>query len=70
MRYGNKDLGIYVLDFLVFGKIILELKQKSFISAKNIDQLYKYLRATNLKLGLTITFTRDGIEYKRVVNLR
>jgi len=70
VRYGNKDLGIYALDFLVFGKIILELKQKSFISAKNIDQLYKYLRATNLKLGLIITFTRDGIEYKRVVNLR
>ena len=70
MRYGNKDLGIYALDFLVFGKIILELKQKSFISAKNIDQLYKFLRATNLKLGLIITFTRDGIEYKRVVNLR
>ncbi len=63
-------MGIYALDFLVFGKIILELKQKSFISAKNIDQLYKYLRATNLKLGLIITFTRDGIEYKRVVNLR
>jgi GxxExxY protein len=63
-------LGVYILDFLVFEKIIIELKQKSFISAKDIDQLYKYLRATNLKLGLIVTFTKEGAKCKRVVNLK
>lgn len=70
VRYGNKDLGIYVFDFLLYKKIIMELKQKSFISAKDIDQLHKYLKATNLKLGLIATFTKDGAKCKRVVNLK
>jgi GxxExxY protein len=70
VRYKNKELGVYILDFLILNKIILELKQKSFISVKDINQLYKYLRATNLKLGLIVTFTRDGAKCKRVVNLK
>lgn len=70
VKYKDKDLGFYLLDFLVFDKIILELKQKSFISAKDISQLYKYLRATGLKLGLVVTFTKEGAKCKRVVNLK
>jgi GxxExxY protein len=70
IKYKNKELGTYILDFLVFGKIVIELKQKNFISPKDIDQLYKYLRATNLKLGLIVTFTREGAKCKRVVNLK
>jgi GxxExxY protein len=68
VKYKEKDLGIYILDFLVFNKIVLELKQKNYISGRDIKQLYRYLRATDLKLGIIITFTPDGIKYKRVVN--
>lgn len=68
VKYKEKDLGIYVLDFLVYNKIVLELKQKNYISGRDIKQLYRYLRATNLKLGIVITFTPDGIKYKRIVN--
>ena len=68
--YKEETLGIYILDFLVFGKIILEIKQRNFISNKDIDQIYKYLKAKNLKLGIIITFTSDGVRYKRIVNLR
>jgi len=70
LKYKEEMLGIYILDFLVFGKIILEIKQRSFISSKDIDQIYKYLRAKNLKLGIIITFTNDGVRFKRIVNLR
>ncbi|OGC04386.1 hypothetical protein A2276_08575 [candidate division WOR-1 bacterium RIFOXYA12_FULL_43_27] len=69
VRYKGEDLGIYVLDFLIFNKIILEIKQRNFISSKDIDQLYKYLKAMKLKLGIIITFTSEGVRYKRVVNL-
>ncbi|MFA4817726.1 MAG: GxxExxY protein [Parcubacteria group bacterium] len=68
VKYKETDLGIYILDFLVLDKIVLELKQKSYISGRDIKQLYRYLRATNLKLGIIITFTPDGVKYKRVVN--
>lgn len=69
LKYRDKDVGIYVFDFLVFNKIILEIKQRSFISGKDINQLYKYLKSANLKLGIIITFTGDGVRYKRIVNL-
>lgn len=70
VKYKNKELGTYILDFLVFEKIIIELKQRNFISPRDIDQLYKYLKATNLKLGLIVTFTKEGAKCKRVVNLK
>lgn len=70
LKYKEKELGLYILDFLIFNKIVLEIKQRNFISAKDIKQLYQYLKATKLKLGIIITFTRDGVKYKRVVNLK
>lgn len=69
LKYKEEDLGWYILDFLLFDKIIVEIKQRNFISTKDIDQLYKYLKATNLKLGIIVTFTSDGVRYKRVINL-
>jgi GxxExxY protein len=69
LKYKERDLGIYILDFLVFDKIVIELKQRDFFSKKDIDQLYKYLKATKLKLGLIVHFTGSGVRYKRIVNL-
>jgi len=69
VKFKEDDLGILILDFLVFGKIVIELKQKTHFSQRDINQLYSYLRATNLKLGLLIYFMKGGVRYKRVVNL-
>lgn len=69
LKYKGKELGIYIFDFLVFNNIIIELKQRDFFSSKDISQLYKYLKATGLKLGLIVHFTSKGIRYKRIVNL-
>lgn len=70
LKFKGKELGIYIFDFLVFDKIIIELKVRNFFSKKDIEQLYRYLKAVNLKLGIIIHFTKDGIKYKRVVNLK
>jgi len=70
LQYRGKDVGLYILDFLVFDKIVLEIKQKNFISRKDISQLYQYLKATDLKLGIIVTFTPDQVRYKRIVNIK
>jgi GxxExxY protein len=70
LKYKGEDLGIYILDFLVFNKIVIEIKQKQVISSKDIDQVYKYLKAMDLKLGIIITFSKEGARFKRVVNLK
>lgn len=70
IKYKEKELGVYILDFLVFDKIVIELKQGNNFSRQNIKQLYSYLKATNLKLGLLINFASQGIRVKRIANLR
>jgi GxxExxY protein len=70
IKYKEKDLGVYILDFLVFNKIILELKQRDYFSSKDILQLSRYLKATGIKLGILIHFTSKGVRYKRILNIK
>ena len=56
-------------DFLYENKIVIELKQGEVFSKNNINQIYAYLKAKKLKLGLLINFTKKGIKFKRIVNL-
>lgn len=68
--FRGKEIGYYFLDFIVFGKIAIELKQKNFFARKDILQLYSYLKAAGLKLGILVYFTQAGVRYKRIVNLK
>jgi GxxExxY protein len=70
VKFKGKEIGYYLFDFLVLDKIVIELKQKNYFSKKDIEQLYSYLKAVNLKLGILVYFTNDGIRYKRIVNLK
>lgn len=67
--YHDKVIGIYYFDFLIDEKIILELKVRDYFSKNDISQIYSYLKASNLKLGLLAHFTRNGVRFKRIVNL-
>jgi len=68
--YQNKLIGMYYFDFLVENKIVLEIKVRNYFSTKDIDQLFSYLKAKRLKLGIIAHFTRDGVKFKRIVNLK
>jgi len=69
VKYKGKEIGVYYLDFLIENKIVLEIKKREFFSKKDIDQLYAYLKATKLKLGIIAHFTKSGVKFKRVLNL-
>ncbi|NTU66425.1 MAG: GxxExxY protein [Candidatus Moranbacteria bacterium] len=69
VKMGGKEVGEYVLDFLYEDIIVIELKQGEVFSKSNINQIYVYLKATGLKLGLLINFTRNGVKFKRIVNI-
>lgn len=61
---------ISYIDFIINNKIILEIKKGDRFIKSNIDQIYSYLKVTGLKLGILANFTRKGIQFKRMVNLR
>ena len=60
----------YRLDFVVEGKIILELKSVDIINPIHVAQLLSYLRISGLPVGLLLNFNvrslKQGI--RRVVN--
>ncbi|MBI4837055.1 MAG: GxxExxY protein [Candidatus Portnoybacteria bacterium] len=62
-------IGKVFLDFLIEGKIILEIKKADRFSKAEIDQVYSYLKATELKLGIIAHFAKDGVRFKRILNL-
>ena len=66
--YKDEDLGDFRLDLVVEDKIILELKAVSELNEVFEAQVYSYLKATGLKLGILINFGKKLVEYKRIVN--
>ena len=67
--YKNNKIGNYFLDFAIENKIVLELKKGDRFSQKHIEQVYAYLKATGFKLGIIANFTKNGIRFKRIVNI-
>jgi GxxExxY protein len=57
----------FYADFIVFDKIILEIKSCSGIADEYIAQTINYLAASKLKVGLIVNFGKDSLEYKRIV---
>jgi len=69
VRINNKTIGKNYFDFIVYEKIVLELKRGSANYIQACKQLADYLKLSGLKLGLIIRFTKDGAKVKRIVNI-
>jgi GxxExxY protein len=54
-------------DFVVFDKIILEVKCVTYLTDEHIAQTINYLKVSGNKLGLLVNFGRGKLEYKRLV---
>ena len=55
-------------DFICYGKIIVELKAVMELDDLNRTQVYNYLKATQMKMGLLLNFGHPKeLEYERKV---
>lgn len=68
INYKGEKVGIYFLDFLIEDKIVLEIKRGEHFSKTNLKQVYGYLKATGLQLGMVANFTTKGLKFKRIIN--
>ena len=57
----------YRADFIVYSKIIMEIKAIAHITPTDESQVINYLKATGLKLGLLVNFGSNKMEWKRLV---
>jgi len=69
LSYQGEIIGKYFLDFLVEDKIALELKAEPRLKRNDFKQLFAYLKATGLKLGIIANFRTEKLIFKRVLNL-
>ncbi|MCD4818432.1 MAG: GxxExxY protein [Candidatus Cloacimonetes bacterium] len=57
----------FYADFVIFDKIILEIKAVSKIADEFIAQALNYLKVSNNKLALLVNFGEIKLKYKRIV---
>lgn len=57
------------VDFIIDGKIILELKAKRILVRDDYYQLQRYLQETQIPLGLLVNFRNKFIKPVRVVRI-
>jgi GxxExxY protein len=67
VEYKGILAGDYIADFVVDGKIILQIKAVSEFHPKHEAQAINYLATTKLRLAILINFGAESLQYKRIV---
>ena len=60
-----KPIGTRRADFVVAGKVLVELKAITELAAVHEAQLLNYLKVYRLEVGLLINFGEESLTYKR-----
>ena len=63
----QEPLGTRRADFIVEGKILVELKAIVILEDVHLAQVLNYLKAYKLEVGLLINFGSKRLEFKRLV---
>lgn len=58
----------FYADFVVYDKIILEIKCMSGLCDEHIAQTLNYLKVSDNRLGLLVNFGQEKLHYKRIIN--
>lgn len=64
---GKTTNRVYNADFVVYDKIILEVKAFKRLSEDNLLQTLNYLKVAKLKLGILANFGESSFNSKRAV---
>lgn len=67
VAYRDVSIGDHVLDLVVHGQVVVELKAVKDLNDQHRAQVLSYLKASRLPVGLLINFAKLSLEHKRVV---
>ncbi|WP_369013660.1 GxxExxY protein [Flavobacterium anhuiense] len=57
----------FYADFVLFDKIILEIKSSYFLYPKYISQCLNYLKVSKNNLAILANFNSSSLEHKRII---
>lgn len=57
----------YCADFILYNKIVLEIKAQQYVIDQHYKQVINYLAVSKLKLGLLVNFGEPSLKFKRIV---
>jgi GxxExxY protein len=66
VHYYDIKIGMRIVDFLVEGKVLVELKAVSNLD-NHYAQIINYLKAYKLEVGLLINFGEKSLKFKRFI---
>lgn len=66
--YHSEKVGIYIPDFVVSNKIIIEIKSKPFTTKEDEKQFWGYLKGSKYKLGFLVNFGSRRLFIRRFVH--
>lgn len=64
---SGKKLGVYVPDFVISDRIILEIKASNFTTKQDLEQQRSYLRISEFEVGYLVNFCTDDLYIKRLI---
>ena len=67
VSYKDVLVGEYIADFIIDGKLIVEIKAVSNFNSQHQAQAMHYLAATGLRLTLLLNFGTGSLEHRRVI---
>ncbi len=67
VQYKSIIAGDFRADFVVDGKIILEIKAIKALTRIEEGQVLNYLKGTKLRLGILLNFGELSLKYQRVI---
>jgi GxxExxY protein len=70
VQFSGEKVGTGYCDFLVEEKIVVEIKKGNNFSISHMEQVFKYLKSSNLLLALVVTFGAEGVRFKRIPNIK
>jgi len=68
LRYKDIEVGKFYADFVVYDRIVIEIKTTPIITPDHIKQILNYLESGNYRLGLIVNFRNRPLKVRRVLN--
>ncbi len=68
--FSDESEGRNIVDFLIEGKIVVEIKTKIRLGTEEYYQVRRYLDALEYELGILVNFRRYSVVPKRILNTK